>query len=259
VDQPERVRSRVFGEVGEQYDRYRPTYPAELVEALTGAGDVRRVLDVGCGTGIAARLFLARGCEVLGVEPDARMAAVARRHGVTVDEATFETWEPRRAPYDLVASAQAWHWVDRAIGTERAASVLRPGGRLALFWNVSLQNEATEALFRDVYARYAPSVFEQSIALRSKIPPSVDETTDGHVAPIVANPRFGPIETRTYRRRVRHTTDEWVRQLATLSDHLLLDPDVRVALLGALARALDGAGGTLDVDYVTTLLTTARV
>ncbi len=85
------------------------------------------------------------------------------------------------------------------------------------------------------------------------------ETTEGHVAPIVANPHFGPTETRTFRRRVRHTTDEWVSQLATLSDHLLLDPDVRVALFDALTRALDDAGGMLDVDYVTTLLTTARV
>ncbi len=136
MDQPERVRSRVFGELADEYDRARPTYPPELVDALTGRG-VRRVLDVGCGTGIAARLFLARGCEVLGVEPDARMAAVARRHGIEVDEATFETWRPRKAPYDLVISAQAWHWLDRTIGTERAASVLRPGGRLALFWNVT--------------------------------------------------------------------------------------------------------------------------
>jgi SAM-dependent methyltransferase len=249
----------VFGEVAEQYDRARQTYPPELVEGLVGGGDVRRVLDVGSGTGIAARLFLARGCEVLGVEPDARMAAVARRHGLTVDEATFETWEPRGAPYDLVTSGQAWHWVDRAIGTERAASVLRPGGRLALFWNVSLHDEAAEALFRDVYAQYAPSVFEHSIALRSTPPPSVDETTDAHVAPIIVNPQFGPIETRTYHRRVRHTTDEWVGQLATLSDHLLLEPDVRDALLAALSRALDDAGGALEVDYVTTLLTTPRV
>jgi SAM-dependent methyltransferase len=258
VDQPERVRSRVFGEVGEQYDRYRPTYPQEMVDALTGDG-VRRVLDVGCGTGIAARLFLARGCDVLGIEPDARMGAVARRHGVPIDESTFEAWEPHGAPYDLVTSGQAWHWVDRTIGTERAAFVLRPGGRLALFWNVSLHDARTEARFRDVYAQYAPSVFEHSIALRSTTPALVDETTDGHVAPIVANPHFGPIETRTFRRRVRHTTDEWVGVLATLSDHLLLEPGVRDALFAALTRALDDAGGTLDVDYMTTLLTTPRV
>jgi len=54
----------------------------------------RDVLDVGCGTGIAARQFQAAGCRVLGVDPDARMAGLARRSGLEVQVATFETWDP---------------------------------------------------------------------------------------------------------------------------------------------------------------------
>jgi trans-aconitate methyltransferase len=83
----------VFGEVAEQYDRSRPTYPDAMVDDLVAPG-VTRVLDVGCGTGIAARLFVARGCRVVGVEADARMAEVARGHGIDVDVSPFETWEP---------------------------------------------------------------------------------------------------------------------------------------------------------------------
>jgi SAM-dependent methyltransferase len=85
----DRTRAESFGAVAEQYDRSRPPYPAQLIDDLTGGG-APDVLDVGCGTGIASRAFLARGCQVLGVEPDGRMAAVARQRGVTTTAAWLE-------------------------------------------------------------------------------------------------------------------------------------------------------------------------
>jgi len=59
------------------------------------------VLDVGCGTGIAARQFQAAGCAVLGVDPDERMAAYARERGLEVEVSTFETWEPAGRTFDV--------------------------------------------------------------------------------------------------------------------------------------------------------------
>ena len=88
-------RSRSFGEDAEQYDRARPSYPTEVIDAVCEGA--RRVLDVGCGTGIASRLFAARGVDVLGVEADDRMAAVARRHGIEVEVSTFESWSAEGA------------------------------------------------------------------------------------------------------------------------------------------------------------------
>src|SRR5207302_3315261 len=73
----DRQRAGSFGEDAAQYDRARPSYPTELVDALM-VDQPRRVLDVGCGTGIAARLLAERACAVLGVEADPRMAEVAR-------------------------------------------------------------------------------------------------------------------------------------------------------------------------------------
>ena len=51
-----------------------------------------RVLDVGCGTGIVSALLAHRGADVLGIEPDPRMAAVARAKGLAVEVARFEEW-----------------------------------------------------------------------------------------------------------------------------------------------------------------------
>jgi SAM-dependent methyltransferase len=49
-------------------------------------------LDIGTGTGKVAAAIAARGVRVLGVDPDAQMAAVARARGLEVEVAPFETW-----------------------------------------------------------------------------------------------------------------------------------------------------------------------
>src|ERR1700760_434988 len=135
-----------FGHNAQRYDRARPSYPRALVDRLLAespgpgsgarAGSGPRVLDVGCGTGIVARLFQAAGSEVLGVDPDERMAGHARERGLEVEGATFETWETNGRAFDAVVAGQAWHWVDPVEGATKAASALRPGGRFAVFWNV---------------------------------------------------------------------------------------------------------------------------
>jgi len=75
-----------FGSDAERYDRARPSYPGALVERIVAASPGPDVLDVGCGTGIAARQFQAAGCRVLGVDPDARMADLTRQSGITRDQ-----------------------------------------------------------------------------------------------------------------------------------------------------------------------------
>src|ERR1700753_2047733 len=129
-----------FGAQAQRYDRARPTYPRAMVDRILAESPGPRVLDGGCGTGIAARLFRAAGARVLGVDPDERMAAQARAGGLEVEVARIEDWDPagRRAEdryCDAVVAGQAWHWVDPVRGAAAAARALGPGGRVAVFWN----------------------------------------------------------------------------------------------------------------------------
>ncbi len=129
----DRHRAESFGADAEQYDRARPSYPPSLVDDLLGDRGGCAVVDVGCGTGITSRLFAARGCRVLGVEADPRMAAVARRSGVEVEEGKFESWQDGGRRFDLVVSGQAWHWIEPLAGSAKAEAVLwerGKGGRL---------------------------------------------------------------------------------------------------------------------------------
>jgi SAM-dependent methyltransferase len=161
VDPREAHRARSvaesFGADPERYDRTRPRYPGALAERVIAASPGPEILDVGTGTGIAARQFQAAGARVLGVEPDDRMAGFARRTGVPTEVATFEDWDSAGRHFDAVIAGQAWHWVDPVAGAAKAARVLRPGGRIALFWYVFQPPPELAEAFADVYHRAVPN------------------------------------------------------------------------------------------------------
>lgn len=154
-----------FGTDPDGYDRARPRYPDALIDRIVGSSAGLDVLDVGCGTGIAARQFQAAGCRVLGVEVDARMAEWARRRGLEVEVAAFEAWDPAGRTFDAVVAGQAWHWVDPVAGAAKAARALRPGGRLAVFWNAFQAPDELGEAFSAVYRRVLPDSPDFSRAL----------------------------------------------------------------------------------------------
>lgn len=156
--EPHRARrmAESFGVDAQRYDTARPGYPDALVARIVAGSPGREVLDIGCGTGIAARQFQAAGCAVLGVEPDARMADVARARGLPVEVAAFEAWQPAGRRFDTVIAAQSWHWVDPVAGAAKAARVLRPGGRLAIFGHAYEPPAEVAEPFAAAYRRVVP-------------------------------------------------------------------------------------------------------
>ena len=242
-------RAVVFGEDAERYDRARPSYPAALVDSLVGLGGYR-VLDVGCGTGKAARLLAGRGLEILGVDPDERMAAVAKRRGLVVEVARFEEWDPQGRSFDLVVSGQAWHWIDPRIGLAKAADVLTPGGSLALFWNRPGYDPSIRRKLDEVYQRVAPGMAKSSAELGTV----GDDRISEDVAAIEDCGRFALVVVRSYPWICTYTQDEYLDQLQTHSDHVLLPTERRHRLLDGIAKVIAEAGGSLTVDYTTTLI-----
>ncbi|HEY1828472.1 MAG TPA: class I SAM-dependent methyltransferase [Acidimicrobiales bacterium] len=245
-----RRRAGSFGEAADDYDEYRPTYPDEMVQRLLSDGPVH-VLDVGCGTGITTRLFAACGCEVLGVEPDPRMAAVARRRGSTVDDGNFETWEHGDRRFDLLVAGQAWHWVEPHAGARQAAAVLRPGGRIGLFWNSSFpEGEARQAIDA-VYHEVAPELAAGAIVFGR----GDDLMYEAVAHTLRTDGGFVDVSVEQYAHDVAYTTSQWLGLVNTHSDHRTMPDDARERLFAALRPAIDGAGGQVPMRYTTTLVT----
>jgi SAM-dependent methyltransferase len=246
-----------FGVGAERYDRARPTYPADMVDRIIAASPGRDVLDVGCGTGISARLFRAAGCRVLGVEPDPRMAGLARQGGTETEVAKFEDWDPAGRRFDAVIAAQSWHWVDPVAGTAKAAAVLRPGGRLAVFWNAFDPPKDLREAFAEVFGRVLPdSPFGGFLAR-----PAIDGYRAGcaKVAGVMREAgAFGePEEWVSFWERP-YTRDEWLDLVLTTGGFTQHPEAVQQELLDGLGAAVGAAGGTFTMSYTTIAATAAR-
>jgi SAM-dependent methyltransferase len=227
-----------------------------MVEAIVAASPGPGVLDVGCGTGIAARQFQAAGCRVLGVEPDARMAGLARRFGVEAEVAKFEDWDSGGRAFDTVIAGQAWHWVDPVAGAARAARALRPGGRLAVFWNSFRPPAGVGEAFAAVNRRVLPD----SPLSRGALPgPDAYSALCGRAADGMrqAGGFSDPQEWRFDWDRP-YTRDEWLDVVPTFGGYNQFPSARQEELLAGLGAAIDAVGGSFTMGYTAVVATAVR-
>lgn len=132
-----------FSDRVENYVRYRPGYPAEVLRVLESACGLTPehvIADIASGTGIWTRMLLEHGNPVFAVEPNADMLQAGERllagfPRFTSVAGTAEATTLGDASVDFVTAAQAAHWFDRKRARQEFVRILKPGGWLVLLWN----------------------------------------------------------------------------------------------------------------------------
>lgn len=138
TDSIERFSNRVFN-----YAKYRPHYPREIVGYLSkycGLTSESVIADVGCGTGISAKILLENGNRVFGVEPNEAMRAAAIEYlkefpNFMPIDGTSTATTLDDSSVDMIVAAQAFHWFDAGPTRAEFGRILKPEGHVVLIWN----------------------------------------------------------------------------------------------------------------------------
>ncbi|MCS4593899.1 class I SAM-dependent methyltransferase [Brevibacterium sediminis] len=272
-----RERAESFGEVARDYDAFRPKYPAALLSAIIQAAgasadsqtdsslpstsdrtaDAPRILDVGSGTGILASQLRSAGAEILAIEPDPAMAAVARAKGLDVEVSAFEKWDPQGRTFDLVSFGQSFHWVDPLVALPKVRTVLRPGGILALAWNDIEPISELKTRLDAVIARFHADGRTASLGSRaSRGTEASQEARAGsgtaesarEVEPVehpaltkLQDAGFTPNET-TFVEDLHYSRHDWLSMVFTYSAQLTMDPVKRAVMREEMAAEIPDDG-----------------
>ncbi len=155
----------MFGTAASAYTAARPDYPDRVYDILRDRcqlGPTSRVVEIGPGSGQATKRLIETGAHVVAVEPSQALAEqlsarLRMAQGLEVVVSTFEDAELAPSSFDLVTAATAFHWLDPEQALPKIATILRPAGWLALWWNEFGDpgrpdpfHDATEPLLRDL-------------------------------------------------------------------------------------------------------------
>lgn len=152
-----------FSDRVEDYVRYRPHYPPEIISFLKeqlGLNSQWTIADIGSGTGISSELFLQNGNTVYAVEPNQNMRKAAEslfknnKKFISID-ATAETTSLSNESIDLIVSGQAFHWFDKTASKKEFQRIARPDAYLLLMWNDRKEDSEFLKMYEKMLVEFA--------------------------------------------------------------------------------------------------------
>lgn len=146
------------------YAKFRPSYPAALVDWLYKMTAAENVADIGAGTGKFTEKLLAKPWSVTAVEPNTDMCRELLKCIGGKAEIVMASAEDTGLPehnFGLITAAQAFHWFDENKFREECRRLLTPDGRLAVIFNSRMTSDITRE--RDeICMRYCPEFSKRS-------------------------------------------------------------------------------------------------
>lgn len=184
------------------------------------------------------------------------MAELARAHGVEVEVATFEAWEPIGRSFDAVVAGQSWHWVDPTVGTAKAARLLRPSGVLALFGHVFEPPGPVAEAYADAFHRVAPA---SPFGGGSRRPVETYQAMYATFADRIRKTgEFDEPASWRFDWEQPYSRDEWLDLLRTTGGLTPLSSVQVCEVLESVGSAIDALGGCFTMAYTAVAVVAVR-
>lgn len=255
------MKSR-YDSVAKEYDEIRPGYPDILIERLVSEANLEKdsyLLEIGAGTGKATAALAKMGFRIDCIEPEPNMAGImaekcAGLPNVSAIINDFETWEPDMdRAYDLVFSAQAFHWIDDAIKYEKCRRILKDTGKIGLFWYFSIMEpedalEYLNPIFRKFGTGYACGGIEdfRKFLVKEK-------------SKLQGSGCFGEINEYIFEgATTKSDASKFVKRFNTTSAYAKLDEQAKRLINRELAEVISLNGGSVGDKLVYFLLTAKK-
>ena len=249
-----------FNQEAEIYDEVRPSYPADLFDALFQILPSHpEIVEVGPGTGQATRDLLARGASVLAIEIGPAMAAKLRSNipsdRLDIIVGDFELVDIVAGAADAVFSATAYHWNSREAQTDRPAAILRPGGIMAIVDLIQVDSPDDAGFFaasQPIYERYGQGHAGPPAPTRGGADPAIR-------AALEADRRVASVAVRRYDWNQTYSASDYRKLMLSYSGTQMMDESDRVGLLDDIESLMRNDFGGVVMRPLVTTLTTATL
>lgn len=243
-----------FDTVGENYEKFRPSYVPELYREIFASCSLNsrsQVLEIGIGTGQATLPFLAVGCQLTAIEPGMNLANVCKEKfsnypNLHIITGKFEDISLSEASYDLIYSATAFHWIPEVLGYPKVYSLLQENGLFAQFANHPdpyIENPELGPELNRLYEKYFYSFWKNK-----KIKFSGFTEEKAKVKAETAK-KYGFQDCRYFLfRRIRtFSAKEYVGLLSTYSDHIAIKERIRTEFFSNIEETINRYGETIKI------------
>ena len=240
------VAASGFGAGADDYEKGRPSYPADVVDWIVHRLDLRpgrRVVDLAAGTGKLTRLLVPSGAEVVAVEPVEAMREklATTAPGVAAIDGTAEDMPFDDASVDAVTVAQAFHWFDAAAALAEIGRIVRPGGGLALVWN--------ERDVREPWVAELSALIRWDERERWRVPHTLEVDWGARLGEL--DSAFGPAESYPSGFSQTMDPDLLVARVMSISYIATYAPTAQADLESQVRALVAPLGPTFELPYVT--------
>jgi SAM-dependent methyltransferase len=249
-----------FDQAAEIYDQVRPRYPAALFDYLFNRLPARpNILEVGPGTGQATRDLLRRGAVVHAIEIGPAMAANLTANlpseDLRVTVGDFERISIPERSMDALFSATAYQWLAPAAQLDRPATILKPGGVMAIVDLIQVDSPDDDGFFdavQPIYERYGQGHTGPPAPERGNVNPAIRQS-------LSQDPRFANVEVQSYDWNQTYTASSYRKLMLSYSGTQMMNPGDRNRLLDDIETFIQTRFGGQIIRPLVVTLTTATL